>query len=86
MTNKTYTDYPFTAHGVKFISRVDNGSALYPRINSLPNGLFTQMNIDAVTSMIGDASLLTHDELVTELARVNEGGSYAFILLDEENN
>lgn len=86
MTTSTYQDFPFTAYGVKFISRVDKGSPIYSRINSLPNGLFTQMNIDAVSEIIGDASLLTHDELLSELARVNDGGSYAFILLDEENN
>ena len=86
MTTSTYQDFPFTAYGVKFISRVDKGSALYPRINSLPSGLFTQMNINAVSEIIGDASLLTREELLEELARVNDGGSYAFILLDEENN
>ena len=86
MTTSTYQDFPFTANGVKFISRVDTGSALYPRINSLPAGLFNQMNIDAVSQIIGDASEFTREELVEELARVNEGGSYAFILLDEENN
>lgn len=86
MTTSTYQDFPFTAYGVKFISRVDKGSALYPRINSLPSGLFTQMNIEAVTNMIGNASLLTRDELLAELEKVNEGGSYAFILLDEGSN
>ena len=75
MTTSTYQDFPFTAYGVKFISRVDKGSPLYPRINSLPSGLFTQMNIDAVSEIIGDASLLTREELLEELARVNDGGS-----------
>jgi hypothetical protein len=41
------------------------------------------MNIQAVTEIIGDASLLTRDELLAELDRVNAGGSHAFILLDE---
>ena len=86
MTTSTYQDFPFTAYGVKFISRVDKGSPLYPRINSLPNGLFNQMNIDAVSQIIGDASQFTREELLEELARVNEGGSYAFILLDEGSN
>ena len=86
MTTSTYKDFPFTAYGVKFISRIDTGSALYPRINSLPDGLFNQMNIEAITNLVGNASLLTRDELVNELARANEGGSYAFLLLDEDNN
>jgi hypothetical protein len=86
MTTTTYTDYPFTAQGVKFISRVYNNAPLANKIASLPAGVFTKLNIDAVTEIIGDASLLTYTELVNELKRVNEGGSTAFILLDEENN
>ncbi len=82
----TYTDYPFTSYGVKFISRVYNNSPLAKTISSLPAGVFAQVNIDAVTEIIGDASLLTYTELKSELERVNEGGSTAFIMLDEENN
>ena len=82
----TYTDYPFTAHGVKFISRVYNNAPLANHIAMLPEGLFAKVNIDAVTEIIGDASLLTYTELKSELERVNEGGSTAFIMLDEENN
>jgi len=86
MTTTTYIDYPFTAQGVKFISRVYQNSPLAKRIASLPNEIFAQVNIDAVTEIIGDASLLTYTELKSELERVNEGGSTAFIMLDEENN
>lgn len=86
MTTTTYTDYPFTAQGVKFISRVYNNSPLATRISMLPSEIFAQLNIDAVTEIIGDASLLTYTELKSELERVNEGGSTAFIMLDEENN
>jgi hypothetical protein len=86
MTTTNYTDYPFTAQGVKFISRVYNNAPLANKIASLPAEVFAQLNIDAVTEIIGDASLLTHTELVNELKRVNEGGSTAFILLDEVAN
>ena len=86
MTNTTYTDYPFTAQGVNFISRVYNNSPMANHIAMLPEGVFAKVNIDAVTELLGNASLLTHTELVKELERVNEGGSTAFILLDEENN
>lgn len=86
MTNATYTDYPFTAQGIKFISRVYNNSPMATRIAQLPAGIFESMNVQAVTEIIGDASLLTYNELLAELARVNEGGSTAFILLDEESN
>ena len=86
MTNATYTDYPFTANGINFISRVVNDSPMGKTISRLPETVFSQMNIQAVSEIIGDASLLTHDELVSELERINAGGSQAFILLDEENN
>ena len=86
MTNTTYTDFPFTANGVKFISRIHADSPNAPYISRLPEGVFTQLNIDAVTDLLGDASLFTRDELLAELERVNEGGTHSFILLDEENN
>jgi hypothetical protein len=56
------------------------------QIAMLPEGIFAQMNIGAVTELLGNASILTHTELVNELDRINEGGSTAFILLDEGNN
>lgn len=79
MTN--YTDYPFTSNGVNFISRVSNESPFARQLASLPREIVDGMNIDAVTQMIGDASLLTTAELLAELERVNEGGTHAFILL-----
>ena len=81
MTNATYTDYPFTANGVNFISRVHTDSPFASRIASLPSEVFAELNIQAVTEIIGDASLLTTAELLEELERVNEGGTHAFILL-----
>ena len=86
MTNTTYIDFPFTANGVKFISRVFEHSPFISQIKSLPEGIFASLNIQAVAELVGDASLLTRDELLTELAKVNDGGSHAFILLDEESN
>ena len=81
MTNRTYTDYPFTTNGVNFISRIYSDSPNISAISRLPEGVFTQMNIEAVTELIGDASLLTTAELLEELERVNEGGTHSFILL-----
>jgi hypothetical protein len=81
MTNTTYTDFPFTVNGVNFISRVFSHSEFLSRINSLPAGVFAQLNQDAVRDIIGDPSLLSTAELLSELERVNEGGSHAFILL-----
>ncbi|NBV99984.1 MAG: hypothetical protein EBR67_10885, partial [Proteobacteria bacterium] len=59
MTNATYTDYPFTVNGVNFISRVYTHSEFAERIASLPEGVFAQLNQDAVSEIIGDPSLFT---------------------------
>jgi hypothetical protein len=79
--NRQYTDYPFTSNGVNFISRVYNDSPFANTVSSLPEGIFASMNIQAVTEILGDASLLTTAELLEELERVNDGGTHAFILL-----
>ena len=79
--NNTYTDYPFTANGINFVSRIMDNSPFAKTIPNLPAGLFSEMNISAVTQMIGDVSLLTKAELLSELERVNEGATHAFILL-----
>ena len=84
--NTDYKDYPFTVNGVKFISRIDANSPFAGTLAKLPTQVVTQLNIDAVTELIGDASLLTYDELLHELKHINDGGTHAFILLDEENN
>ena len=81
MTTETYTDYPFTVNGINFISRVYSHSDLLSTIQSLPAGVFAQINHDAVREIIGDPAKLSTAELLDELARVNEGGSHAFILL-----
>lgn len=79
----TYTDYPFTVNGVNFISRIYSNYPQLKTIQRLPKDEFIKMNVDAITQLIGDASLFTRDELLNELARINEGGTTAFILLDE---
>ena len=86
MTTTTYTDFPFTANGVNFVSRIYSNSPFLSTVERMPAGDFAELNIQALTEIIGDASLLTHDELLEELDRVNEGGTHAFILLDEGNN
>ena len=83
MTTLTYTDYPFTANGINFISRIYTHSDMAKTIANLPEGVFTKMNQEAVRDIIGDPSLLTNAELLKELERINDGGSHAFILLGD---
>ena len=86
MTTINYTDYPFVVDGVKFISRINADSPFAGSLAKLPTQVVTDLNIQAVTELIGNASLFTHDELLDELARVNDGATHAFILLDEVAN
>jgi len=79
MTN--YKDYPFTSNGVNFISRIDADSPFAGALAKLPTQVVTDMNIQAVQEIIGDASKFTTAELLEELERVNDGGTHAFILL-----
>jgi hypothetical protein len=77
-----YVDYPFTANGINFVSRVFLDSPNIPIIDRLPQGVFESMNADAISELIGDVSLLTEAELVSELERLNEGGTHSFVLLE----
>ena len=79
--NTEYTDYPFTSNGVNFISRIYNGSEIAQMVKNVPNSIFQIMNQETVQQIIGDASLLSTAELLSELERVNEGATQAFILL-----
>jgi hypothetical protein len=85
MTNTTYTDFPFTANGINFISRIHDNSPFLSQIKSLPEGIFTQMNIQAVEDLLTIGKTYTLEEVQAELDRVNEGGTHAFILLGENN-
>jgi hypothetical protein len=84
--NTSYKDYPFTVNGVKFISRINADSPFAGTLAKMPTQVVTDLNIQAVTELIGDASLLTRDELLDELEHINDGGTHAFILLDEVAN
>jgi hypothetical protein len=86
MTTPTYTDYPFTSNGVKFISRIFADSPFAKQLKNLPEIIFQTMNMETIQQAIGDVSLLTKEELLNELARINEGGTHAFVLLDEGAN
>ncbi len=85
MTNTTYTDFPFTANGINFISRIHSNSPFLSQIQSLPEGIFVKMNIQAVEDLLTIGKTYTLDEVQAELDRINEGGTHAFILLGENN-
>lgn len=85
-TTATYTDYPFVVAGVKFISRIHTNSPFHKKISAVPSIIFEAMNQEVVEREIGNPSQLTNEQLDAELARLNDGGSHAFILLDTNTN
>jgi len=80
-----WKDFPFTYNGINFISRVDTTHPIYQRINSLPAGAFEALNIQCVSEIISLGVEYTLEDIHSELDRVNKGGSYAFIMLGENN-
>ena len=76
-----WAQFPLTINGVNFVSKVDTNGSMYNQIKVLPTGIFDTMNRGAIMDIIGDPSKLSHDELVSELARINEGASQAVIEL-----
>lgn len=83
MTN--YTDYPFTYQGWNFISRITNDSPFRKTVESLPDGVFSKMNIDALSELL-PAKIYTLAEIQNRLDEINEGATHAFILLEGESN
>lgn len=81
MENNNFVDYPFTSSGVNLISRIYNNSDIARMVAKIPVSVFNKMNDKAVQDCIGDISKLSTAELLSELERVNEGGTRAFILL-----
>jgi hypothetical protein len=81
MTNFTYTDYPFTADGVNFVSRIADHSPFLGALKNIPAEQFIQMNIQAIQELLGRPSLMTQAEILSELERVNDGATHSWILL-----
>jgi hypothetical protein len=76
-----WVSYPFTADGVEFVSIVNPKSSIYPQISKLPPAIFSQMNEEAIRSLIGKVSLLSRSEIQDELDRVNQGYGQAYLAL-----
>ena len=76
-----WVDYPFTVNGINFVSKLDPSGSFYPKVESMPAGVFSAMNTSAVIEIIGNPAELSNDELVSELERINAGASQALICL-----
>ena len=78
---KNWKEYKFNVNGINFISKVDISHPSGKRISNLPASTFISMNENAVKSLIHAQDTL--ESIEKELVRVNEGGTYAFILLGD---
>ena len=76
-----WKSYPFTVDGVEFLSLIDPNGSMYAQIQRVPEKVFTMMNEQAIRELIGNASLMSKSEIQTELDRVNEGYSQAYLAL-----
>ena len=78
---KNWDSYPFTVDGVNFVSKIRKNSEFAMRLLFVPEDVFVQMNIGAIRDCIGSVATMTRDEILSELARVNEGASNAILEL-----
>jgi hypothetical protein len=78
-----YKDFPFTANGVNFISRLYSHSPFLPVVERMPAGVFDSMNINAVSEILTIGKTFTLLEIEAELKRVNENATHAFLLLGD---
>ena len=76
-----WKSYPFTVDGVEFVSLIDPNGSMYKTIQNVPASVFTLMNEGAIREMIGKVSLMSKSEIQTELDRVNDGYSQAYLAL-----
>lgn len=80
---KEWKIYSFTLNGFSFHSRVDVHSDMGLKIIQLPSDLFIEWNKDALKQEIKGE--WTRENLLAQLAVINEGGTQAFIELAEES-
>ena len=72
-----WIEFPFSANGVNFISKISPKSPMLSRILNLSEGMFDSMNQGAVYSLIGHTNSI--DDIAMRLIELNEGASHAVI-------
>lgn len=79
-----FREYEFRFNGFNFVSSVDVMSSMYQRIKTMPESLFVEMNLQALSELLADTPLSV-SEIQKRLDTINAGGSYAFISLAGNN-
>lgn len=75
-----YREYEFQFNGFNFISSVDVMSPMYQQIKKLPESVFIEMNLQALTELLADTPM-TIEAIKNRLIEANSGGTQAFIEL-----
>lgn len=79
-----YREYEFQFNGFNFVSRVDVQGSMYQTIKTLPEGLFVEMNLQALNSLFANTPM-TIESIKERLIEINENATQAFILLGDNN-
>ena len=76
--------FPFTYAGKSFNSKVKANTKKLAAIQALPAGVFDTMNASALRDIATITASTTREEDITELERLNAGGSWAILELAGE--
>ena len=76
--------FPFTYAGKSFNSKVKANTKKLAAIQALPAGVFQTMNASALRDISTITASTSRDEDISELERLNAGGSWAILELAGE--
>ena len=74
-----WSEFPFEAGGIKFVSKLSPDSPFQKRVKALPAGMFEAMNASAIHELVGVD--ISKEEIIEKLLDVNEFASHAVIEL-----
>jgi len=76
--------FPFEHKGFNFVSKIEIESNTYTQVINLPDGAFINMNKGMIDELLTITENTTKDEIIAQLEKINEGGTYALLELDGE--
>ena len=81
LNTTNWAEFPFTLNEINFVSKVNPMSSMFMQITNVGHEVFSKMNKDAISDLLGDPSKLSVNELISELNRVNDGATTAILEL-----
>jgi hypothetical protein len=76
-----WAKFPVSVDGVDFVSEIDPDGSFYPQLSRLPQQAIQDFHEQMIHELIGNPSLLSRQELLAELERVNDGAQIAVLAL-----